>query len=57
MALHIAGNIDPFAPIDDLLDARRYHIHERAYMNPEALIAALQSLRPITVGVDIRIGH
>ena len=48
-------NLDLFATVENLFDARYRNINMRAYLNPEELIGAPQNPRRVIVGVQIRV--
>jgi hypothetical protein len=48
-------NVDLFATVENVFDARYRHINARAYTNPEELIGAPQNPRRLTIGFDLRL--
>lgn len=53
----VVRNIDAFISVENALDARYFHINERAYVNAEELIGAPQNPRRVTAGFAIRLGQ
>jgi outer membrane cobalamin receptor len=52
----ITRNLDAFFRVENLFDARYFHINERAFSSPEELAGSPQAPRRISVGIDVRVG-
>jgi outer membrane cobalamin receptor len=53
----LAGPLDLFVTIDNLLDARYRHLNLRAFTNPEEFAGSPQNPRRITIGAQISFGN
>jgi outer membrane cobalamin receptor len=52
----VSRHLDAFFRVENLFDARYFHINERAFTNPEELAGSPQGPRRLSVGIDVRLG-
>lgn len=52
----LSRHVDAFLRVENLFDARYFHINERAVTNPEEIVGSPQAPRRLSFGLDVRIG-